>query len=344
LKAFPSSPKFSRREKLVAAGQTAGIRQLEGTGTHSAIETVGAGCFTVRVRVLIIGCGYVGLPLGLELLRQGHTVFGVRRSAEGAAALAREGIQPLTADVTRREDLERLGTGWNWIVNTTSSSKGGAAEYQQVYFEGTRNILAWLAASPPKKYVYTGSSSVYGQTDGSHVKESSLAEPGTDTGRILAATEKLLLDAARDQKFPAVLLRVAGIYGPGRGHLFLQYLKNEAQIAGKGERYLNMIHRDDVVASIITALKSGRAGEIYNIVDDEPVPQIHFFRWLSETLGKNMPPFVPESAVPAGKRGITHKRILNRKMKMELGCCLRYPTFRQGYTAEIQRLQDAGML
>ncbi len=312
--------------------------------TQSAIETGTAGCFTGQVRVLVIGCGYVGLPLGLELVRQGHSVFGIRRSTEGAATLAKEGISPLTADISRREDLEALGHGWDWVVNTTSSSKGGAAEYQQVYFEGTRNLLAWLAASPPRKYVYTGSSSVYGQTDGSQVKETSAAEPGTDTGRILAATEKLLLDAARERQFPAVVLRVAGIYGPGRGHLFLQYLRNEAKIAGKGERYLNMIHRDDVVSGIITALKSGRPGEIYNIVDDEPVAQIHFFRWLSETLGKNMPPFVPEAAVPAGKRGITHKRIQNRKMKMELGCCLRYPTFRQGYTAEIQRLQDAGML
>lgn len=105
-----------------------------------------------------------------------------------------------------------------------------------------------------------------------------------------------------------------------------------------------MIHRDDVMGAILTALQSGRPGEIYNLVDDEPVPQIHFFRWLSETLGRNMPPFVPESAASAAKRGVTNKKVLNRKLKMELGYSFRYPTFRQGYTAEIQRLQDAGLL
>ena len=65
-----------------------------------------------------------------------------------------------------------------------------------------------------------------------------------------------------------------------------------------------MIHRDDVVHCIIAALKSGRAGEVYNAVDDEPVPQIHFFRWLSETLGKNMPPFGDEPA-PAGANALS---------------------------------------
>jgi nucleoside-diphosphate-sugar epimerase len=72
----------------------------------------------------------------------------------------------------------------------------------------------------------------------------------------------------------------------------LQYLKDQARIPGRGERLVNMIHRDDLAACIVVALKSGRPGEIYNASDDEPVPQIHFFRWLSETLGKNMQPAV----------------------------------------------------
>jgi nucleoside-diphosphate-sugar epimerase len=124
----------------------------------------------------------------------------------------------------------------------------------------------------------------------------------------------------------------------------LQYLKDQARIPGRGERLVNMIHRDALAACIVVALKSGRSGEIYNASDDEPVPQIHFFRWLSETLGKNMPPFVREEEAAPRKRAVTHKKVSNRKMRMELGCALRYPTFRQGYTAEIQRLQDAGEL
>lgn len=296
------------------------------------------------MRVLIIGCGYVGLALGEELVRLGHQVFGVRRTADANAELEAKGIVPLAADITRPEELARLPGPFDWAVNCVSSTKGGPEVYRQVYLDGTRNLLRWLPEVGVKKYIHTSSSSVYGQTDGSLVKESSSTYPASETSKILVEAEKLLLQAAAAQKFPVVILRVAGIYGPERGHLFLQYLRNEARIQGKGERLINMVHRDDVVGAMVTALKSGKLGEIYNIVDDEPVPQIHFFRWLSETLGKYMPPYATEEENAARKRGFTQKKVSNRKARMEMGWQLRYPTFRQGYTAEIQRLDRAGLL
>lgn len=294
------------------------------------------------MRVLIIGCGYVGVPLGVELASQGHEVFGVRRSGEGEEELRAAGINPLIADVTNASTLQALPGPFDWVINTVSSTKGGVEEYKEVYLEGTRNLIDWLTANPPKKFIYTSSTSVYGQADGSLVKEHSPAEPQSETSKVLVETEKLLIDAAAQKKFPAVILRVAGIYGPDRGHLFQQYLRNEAKMGGKGERLINMIHRDDLVGGIIVALKNGRPGEIYNAVDDEPVTQLHFFRWLSETLGKWMPPFAEEDA--QRKRGLTHKKVSNRRLKMELGYQFKYPTFRQGYTAEITRLERAGKL
>ncbi len=296
------------------------------------------------MRVLIIGCGYVGIPLAAELVRLGHEVFGVRRSADADDEMKAAGITPLVADISNRDQLEKLPRDFDWVVNTVSSTQGGAAEYEQVYLNGTRNLIDWIGANPPKKFVYTSSTSVYGQTDGSSVKESSLAEPQSETSKILVQTEKVLIEATQQKQFPAVILRVAGIYGPERGHLFLQYLRNEAKMSGQGERLINMIHRDDLVGAIIAALKSGRAGEIYNAVDDEPVAQIHFFRWLSETLGKYMPPFATEAETAERKRGLTQKKVSNRKLKMEMGYQFKYPTFRQGYTAEITRLDRAGKL
>jgi nucleoside-diphosphate-sugar epimerase len=296
------------------------------------------------MRVLIVGCGYVGLPLGAELVRLGHEVSGIRRSPSAEAELKAAGIQPLIADVARPEQFAGVPTGFDWVVNTVSSTRGGVDEYRSVYVDGTRNMIEWLKAAPPKKYVYTSSTSVYAQEDGSLVKETSLAEPAGDTSKLLVETERLLLEASKTAKFPAIILRVAGIYGPDRGHLFKQYLKDEARIAGKGERLINMIHRDDLVGAIIAALKNGRAGEIYNAVDDEPVMQIHFFRFLSETLGKWMPPYAPGEEDANRKRGLTNKKVSNRKLKMELGYVFKYPTFRQGYTAEIQRLDRAGRL
>jgi nucleoside-diphosphate-sugar epimerase len=320
------------------------ICALELCSAHSLLGSLLVSWFNRVVRALILGCGYVGLPLGAELSKQGHEVYGVRRSAAVATELTAAGIKPLVADIVNRDDLDKLPGPFDFVVNCVSSTQGGAAEYRRVYLEGTRNVIEWLSKAPPKKFVYTSSTSVYGQTDGSLVKETSPTAPASETSKVLVETEQLLLAAVAGRKVPAVILRVAGIYGPDRGHLFLKYLRNEAKIAGKGEGLINMIHRDDLVGAIIATLKNGRAGEIYNAVDDEPVAQIHFFRWLSETLGKYMPPFATDIDNGSRKRGLTNKKVSNRKLKMELGYQFRYPTFRQGYTAEIMRLDRAGGL
>src|SRR5208283_3615823 len=163
-----------------------------------------------------------------------------------------------------------------------------------------------LAPNPPRKFVYTSRTSVYGQNDGSQVKESSPTEPLAETSRILVETEKVLLAAVAERQVPAVILRVAGIYGPDRGHWFRQFMQDAAHMEGDGSRCLNMIHRDDLVGCIIAALKSGRAGEIYNAVDDEPVTQVNFFQWLAGTVGKYPPESVPENVDENRKRGVTN--------------------------------------
>jgi nucleoside-diphosphate-sugar epimerase len=288
------------------------------------------------MRVLIVGCGYVGLPLGAELARLGHEVFGLRRSGAAESALKNARIKPLLADITQPEDLVKLPTGFDWVVNCVASGGGGAEDYRRVYLRGTRNLLEWLGSAPPKRFVYTSSTSVYGQNDGSVVDETSPTEPLVDTAQVLLQTEKLLLEGARRKNFPAMILRLAGIYGPGRGHWFKQFLNGKARLEGKGERILNMTHRDDVIGVILAALRNGRAGEIYNAADDEPVSQLRFFEWLAGRLGKSLPPSVPEPA-DAQKRGVTNKQVSNQKLKTELGYQFKYPTFREGYGAEILR-------
>jgi nucleoside-diphosphate-sugar epimerase len=294
------------------------------------------------MRVLIAGCGYVGLPLGAELVRRGHEVFGLRRSALAGSELTAAGIHPLVGDLTSPADLSRLPAPFEWVVNCVASSGGSAEDYRRVYLQGTRRLIEWLAPAPPEKFVYTSSTSVYGQNDGSLVTESSPAEPATEAAQVLVETENVLLSAARQTGFPAVILRVAGIYGPGRGHWFRQYLSEEARIEGRGKRILNMIHRDDVAGCVIAALGKGRAGEIYNAVDDEPVSQLNFFQWLADTLGRGLPPFGPADAETERKRGVTNKRVCNRKLKTELGYPFKYPDFRKGYAAELERLDQVG--
>jgi nucleoside-diphosphate-sugar epimerase len=301
-------------------------------------------CLNRAMRVLIVGCGYVGVPLGAELSRMGHEVYGLRRTAAASAELMAAGIRPLAGDATRLADLRALPAPFDWVVNTLSASGRGVPEYRQAYLDGTGCLIEWLVSTPLKKFVYTSSTGVYAQEDGSMVKETSPTEPASETGWVLVQAEQLLLEAVRARQFPAVILRVAGIYGPGRGHWFKQFIINEARIDGKGERIMNMIHRDDVAGCIMAALSHGRIGEIYNAVDDEPVTQLHYFQWLAATLGKWMPPAAsPEVSADARTRG-GNKRVSNRRIKMELGYQFRHPTFREGYTSEIARLQAVGEL
>jgi len=155
---------------------------------------------------------------------------------------------------------------------------------------------------------------------------------------ILVATEQLLIEQGTRGRIPAVILRVAGIYGPERGYWLKQFLNGDAKIEGTGERIINMVHQQDVAGTIICALERGRASEIYNVVDDEPVSQIEFFRWLAGILRRPLPPLAESSSNQPRKRAATNKRISNRKLKTELGYQFKFPTFREGCLDELTRM------
>jgi nucleoside-diphosphate-sugar epimerase len=177
---------------------------------------------------------------------------------------------------------------------------------------------------------------VYSQTDGSWVTEDSPAEPAGPTGQLLIATEEVFAEAYRSGVVATHIVRVAGIYGPGRGHLFGQFITGLARRDPGHGRWINMIHRDDVASALETILLRGEPGRIYNAVDDEPVLQGEFLRFLATETGLPLPPLA-ESAepIPTRKRGTTHKRVSNRRLREELGWQPRFPTFREGYAEAI---------
>jgi nucleoside-diphosphate-sugar epimerase len=287
--------------------------------------------------VLIIGCGYLGLPLGQLLARRGHSVCGLRRSAAANEEMLSRGITPVQADITDFRDLQKLPP-FEAIINLVSSSKGGVEDYRQVYLAGTRNILRWLddaKLNPGFRYLYTSSTSVYAQADGSWVTEESPSEPDSPTSQILIETERELLTARAERNFPAVILRASGIYGPGRGHLFKQFLRGEATLRDDGSSWINMIHVDDLAAAIAHLISlPGLPAAAYNLTDDQPVTQLDFFTWLANALNRPLPPSSP--ADPNRKRGLTNKRVSNALLK-STGFRFSHPTFREGYAAEIQR-------
>lgn len=289
-------------------------------------------------RVLILGCGYVGEALARRLGSVGHTVFGLRRSEPDARADLP--YTPLLGDLTQPEFWSQLTGPFDWVVNCVSSSRGGPTEYRQVYLEGNRHLLAWLRGHPVEAFAYTSSTSVYGQTDGSWVDETAPTQPGTETGQCLVETEQLLLSAAREQAVPVRILRVAGIYGPGRGHLFHQFLNGEARLQDQGQRFLNMIHRDDVALALEAILERGRSGEVYNACDLEPVTQRDFLQWLADQTGRTLPPPAEPGTGPVRKRGVTHKRVSAAKLRQETHWNPRFPTFREGYAEALASLRS----
>lgn len=289
------------------------------------------------MRALIVGCGYVGLALGAELVRRGHSVWGMRRRRDARDELDASGITLVTADVTQPKTLELAPRGMDWIVYCPSAGTGGTDAYRQVYVNGMRNLLAWLAPEPPRRLVYTSSTGVYGQDDGSTVDETSATEPESETGRLLLEAEQTLLAGAKAGKFSGTALRLAGIYGPGRGYWLRQFLNGEAVLEGGGERIINMVHRDDVAGAAVAILEAANPGEIYNGVDNEPVTQLELFKWLANRLGRPLPTAGAEPVSGVRRRAATNKRVSNARLRTDLHYALRYPSFREGYEAELRR-------
>lgn len=319
-------------------GTETSVYEVAAAGRAPAVRFPMAVRYPPAMRVLIVGCGYVGRQIGVELAGQGHEVFGVRRTASANADLAAAGIQPVNADITVPGSLDRAPDPFDWVVFCASAAGPGAEDYRRIYLEGARHLVAWLRERAIRKFVYTSSTGVYGQTDGAPVDEDSETVPGTATGDILLEAEQVLLTAARESSLPAVILRVAGIYGPGRGHWLKQFLAGEARLEGAGQRVLNMIHRDDVAGAVMAALERGQAGHVYNAVDNEPVSQAALLTWLAATLRRPVPASVPEDLSVARRRGLTSKRVSNRRLRETTGWQPRFPTFREGFSTELRRL------
>jgi len=270
---------------------------------------------------LIIGCGYVGERVADLLHDAAHPVIAVTHSAESAARLAvAKPYQVHTADVGDASSLSdlahRLGVEPSVIVHCASSNRGGAGMYRRVYLEGCQNLLNTF---PGAGLVFTSSTSVYPQIDGSWVTEESEATPERETSRLLRETEELVL--AQD----GLVARLAGIYGPGRSSVLKNFLAGTATIEGNdGEgRYLNQIHREDAAGALVHLMLTSAAG-IYNVVDDQPMTQRECFVQLSSRFSKPMPPASPPNT--DRKRAWTHKRIANARLHAS-GYVLRYPSY-----------------
>jgi mutator protein MutT len=270
-----------------------------------------------RPRVLVAGCGFVGLAAARLLHAAGWDVTGCTHSLESARVLAGEAFPVLACDISDQSQVAReLGGmhGLDAVIHCASSGKGGAEVYRQVYFRGAQILVGELA---PRHMVFTSSTSVYAQIEGEWVDESSVTEPPRETGRVLLETEAWVLGHG------GAVARLAGIYGPARSVLLRKFFSGEAVIEGDGRRWLNQIHRDDAASGIARIVQS-RVPGVYNVSDDHPVSQIELYSRLSEDFCMQLPPVGPVDV--NRKRGWTHKRVSNGRLRA-LGWAPKYASF-----------------
>jgi len=279
-------------------------------------------------KVLIAGCGFVGLAAARLFHAQGWTVAGCSHSEESAAKLAGEPFPVRSCDISDQQSLRRHAEwqGMDAVVHCASSGRGGADAYRRVYLEGLKNLRGILA---PRVLVFTSSTSVYAQTDGAWVTEESEAAPDRETGRVLREAEDFLLERG------GAVARLAGIYGPGRSVLLRKFFEGEARIEGDGSRWINQAHREDIASALARLVTNGAAG-LFNVSDDQPMTQRAIYEWLANRFGYLIPPSGPID--PDRKRGWTSKRVSNAKLRA-LGWAPRFPSFFDAVEGDPELLQ-----
>ena len=187
-----------------------------------------------------------------------------------------------------------------------------------------------------RRVVYLSSLGVYGDHQGAWVDEDSALRPNNARSRARANAEAEWLDFQRGTQADVHILRLAGIYGPGRNALEA-VARGEARRIVKPGQIFNRIHVEDIARAIEAALRGAAPGAIWNVTDDEPGPPGDPIAYAADLLGAPPPPEIPFEAAEMSAMARSfwgeNKRVSNARLKNALGVRLAYPTFREGLRA-----------
>ncbi len=285
-------------------------------------------------RVLTAGCGYVGGALGSVLASEGHEVFGLRRTSGDLP----NGVKSLVADLSLPVSLEDIPRGLDFVFYTVSADGPDDDAYRAAYVDGPKNLVGALIHHKQnlRRFFFVSSTGVYAQSNGQWVDEGSPTEPETFSGQRLLEGERSVLDGP----FPATVLRLAGIYGPGRTRSIERALKVSVDDGPPDDPpvYTNRIHRDDCAGVLRHLMLLPEPDEIYLGVDHEPADRRTVAVWLAGRFGK------PRTSGPASdeKPPVTNRRRTNERRTnkrcnnarlLDSGYQFQYPTYREGYAA-----------
>jgi len=271
--------------------------------------------------LLVIGCGDLGAPVAAQCAALGWRVWGLRRDPRSLPA----GVEPVRADVTRPQTLAPLARlAPDFVVAALAPGQSDDEHYRALYVDGLRHCLERLDRSRLRRWLWVSSTSVYHQSGGERVDETSPAEPTGYAGKRLLEAERLLAASG----IAHTIVRFGGIYGPGRDRL-LRQLRSGQRSPSQPAHYSNRIHREDAVGILQFLLQRAAAGlalePLYLGVDRAPTPIAEVERWFAGWLGLDYAALTPLAA-PArgGNRHCDSTRL------QQLGYAFRYPDYRVG--------------
>ncbi|ETX12077.1 epimerase [Marinomonas ushuaiensis DSM 15871] len=275
--------------------------------------------------VLIAGCGDLGSGLATELIKQGHQVSGIRRTKLDFP----HGVQGITGNLVEMSDDVLPDVDVVFLIMTPNGRNEHA--YRAAYFDTAQVIIRrYQTMAKPPRVFFVSSTSVYGQSQGEWIDESTPAQPQSATANILLETESSLAAV-----FQSVAVRCSGIYGAGRFRLLE---KVESEEGWGPNSWTNRIHRDDVVSALVTltghALEERSLPKQVIVTDQTPVSMWEVKLWLATCLGvkvavSNIHDFTPNS----GKR-IQGQYLLSQGWKP------RYPSYVSGYQALLREYKS----
>jgi nucleoside-diphosphate-sugar epimerase len=275
----------------------------------------------VSERVLLAGCGDVGRRVAQRLRARGDAVWALRRQPPRGGD---GGICWLQADLTRPDSLRDLPAGITQLVYLPTPDRREPPAYRAVFVEGLRNILDALGGASLQRALLVSSSAVYGDHAGDWVDEQTPVAPPGFNGETLLEAEQLLANAG----CTAIVLRLAGLYGPGRTQLFERLRTGKVSAPHSPPHWANRIHVDDAAAAIVHLLRLPDPQPLYLGADDTPLPLHTLYDHLATLIG------VPLPADGPAPRGIGSKRLSNRRLR-DSGFTPQWPDARDGYAAQI---------
>lgn len=279
------------------------------------------------MHLAILGCGYIGGAVAEAALARGWQVTALTRNPATAAGLDKTGARALVAELAETGWHKQMAGEFDFVLNSVGSG-GASRDYRRSYVDGMQSIARWLAQRAGRKpvFVYTSSTSVYAKSATGAVTEATAPAADSASTAALLEAEQVVERQVAPYCARWYVLRLAGIYGPGRHRLLDLARADGWHNASEPERAINLVHRDDIVRAIMICFEAeGGTGGTYNVADGSPATRGQILAWLAQRLGRAVPDLPPASGA------VTGRRIDCAKLRRALGWAPRYPDFRSGY-------------